>query len=160
MTATKLEDTKPLTFKLRAASTADQPTITQMVKGAHLNPMGLNWQRFTLAETPDGRIIGCVQHKHHRGDVIELASLVVVKEWRRKGVARRLIDHIKETAGSPLWLMCVSQLTGFYQQFGFRRVTLKEPMPTYFRWILRMFFLIDRFSPPHQTLAIMVWEKD
>ena len=146
------------TFQLRVAAAADQPTIKQMVKSAHLNPMGLDWRRFTLAVTADDQIVGCIQHKPHRGGAVELASLVVVKGWRRKGVARQLIDHLKETAGSPLWLMCASRLTKFYEPFGFRQVTLGRPMPRYFRWMLRLAYLFNRVTPPNQTLAIMVWD--
>lgn len=147
-------------FKLRAAKKADQPTIKQMVREARLNPLGLKWERFTVAVTESDRVIGCVQLKPHRGGVLELASLVVVKEWRRKGVARRLIEHLKKTAGPPIWLMCGSRLTEFYEPFGFRRVSLGEPMPGYYRWILRMTFILNRISLPGMTLAIMVWEGD
>jgi N-acetylglutamate synthase-like GNAT family acetyltransferase len=131
-----------------------------MVRGARLNPMGLNWQRFVLAETSENHIVGCVQLKPHRGNVLELASLVVVKGWRRKGVARFLIEHLKENAGPPIWLMCMSRLKKFYQQFGFKQVTLGQPMPGYYRWLLRMGFLVNRFGPPGQKLTIMVWEAD
>lgn len=145
-------------FKLRPATAADQPTIKQMVRGARLNPLGLNWERFVLAVTADDQIIGCVQLKPHRGGVFELASLVVVKSWRRKGVARQLIEHLKETAGPPLWLMCASWLIKFYEPFGFRQVRLGEPMPGYYRWTLRMSFLLNWVGPRGMTLAIMVWE--
>lgn len=147
-------------IKLRPATAADQPVIKQMVKGAHLNPMGLKWQRFTLAVTPDGDTIGCIQHKPHQGGVTELASLVVNKRWRRKGVARLLIDHLKETAGSPLWLMCAAHLAPFYEPFGFRRVYLGQPMPGYFKWIYRLTFIMNRVSTQNYALAIMVWNSE
>lgn len=121
--------------------------------------MGLDWERFTLAVTADDQIVGCIQYKPHRGGVVELASLVVVKGWRRQGVARQLIDHLKETAGPPLWLMCASRLTKFYEPFGFRQVGLGQAMPGYFRWMLRMAYIVNRVAPTEQTLAIMVWEE-
>lgn len=147
-----------LLYTLRPATAADNDTIKQMVRGAHLNPMGLKWQRFTLAVTPAGETIGCIQYKPHRGDVTELASLVVNKRWRKKGIARQLVDHIKETAGSPLWLMCAAPLAKFYEPFGFRRVYLGDAMPAYFRWMLRLTFIMNRVSPQNFGLAIMVWE--
>jgi N-acetylglutamate synthase-like GNAT family acetyltransferase len=130
-----------------------------MVRAAHLNPMGLKWQRFTLAVSTDGNIVGCIQLKPHRGGVLELASLVVSKEWRRKGIARLLIDHLKQTVGPPIWLMCASPLTRFYKPFGFRQVYLGQPMPAYFRWMLRLTLILNRLSPQSFGLAIMVWEN-
>jgi N-acetylglutamate synthase-like GNAT family acetyltransferase len=150
--------TTTLVVQLRAASAADQPTIKEMVRGARLNPIGLDWERFTLAVTGENKIIGCAQLKTHRGGVLELASLVVVKGWRRKGVARRLIDHLKETAGPPLWLMCSSRLTTFYEPFGFRQVRLGQAMPAYYRRLLRMAYLFNRLAPSQETLAVMVWD--
>ncbi len=147
-------------ISLRAAAATEQSTIKQMVRGAHLNPMGLKWQRFTLAVTPDNEIVGCIQLKPHRGDVLELASLVVNKRWRRKGIGRLLIDHLKETAGPPIWLMCALPLARFYKPFGFRRVRLGQPMPTYFRWILRLTYVVHRLSPQNFSLAIMVWDTE
>jgi N-acetylglutamate synthase-like GNAT family acetyltransferase len=145
-------------FRLRPAAATDQQTIKQMVRSARLNPIGLNWQRFILAVTADDQIIGCVQLKPHRGGVLELASLVVIKGWRRKGVARLLIENLKETAEPPIWLMCMSRLKKFYEPFGFRQVRLGEPMPGYYRWMLRMTFIINRLGPPGQSLTIMVWD--
>lgn len=145
-------------FTLRAAGAADRERIKEMVRGARLNPMGLAWERFTVAVTAENEIIGCVQLKPHRGGVLELASLVVSKEWRRKGVARRLIDHLKQRAGPPLWLMCTSRLTTFYEPFGFRRVRLGQPMAAYYRWLLRMAYFLNRMAPQGESLAVMVWE--
>ena len=143
---------------LRPANAADQQTIKQMVRGAHLNPMGLKWQRFTLAVTSGDKVIGCIQLKPHRGGVLELASLVVSREWRKIGIGRLLIDHLKDTAGPPIWLMCASPLTRFYKPFGFRQVRPGQPMPTYFRWILRSTYIVNRLSSQNFSLAIMVWE--
>lgn len=144
-------------FNLRAATAADHPTIKQMVRGAHLNPFGLNWRRFTLAVTNSDEIVGCIQLKSHRGGTDELASLVVAKGWRRMGIARRLIEYLQETAEPPLWLMCAYRLTKFYAPFGFQQVRLGQPMPGYYRWMLRLAFVFNRVGPVEQQLAIMVW---
>jgi len=150
--------TTEASFRLRVATEADQAIIKDMVRGAKLNPLGLKWQRFVLAVTAEDQIVGCVQLKPHRGEALELASLVVSKGWRRKGIARLLIEHLKKTTGPPIWLMCMSRLKKFYQQFGFSQVHLGQPMPGYYRWLLRMSFLINRFGPSGQKLTIMVWQ--
>lgn len=155
-----MQDAGQPPFRLRNATAADQTAIKVMVRAARLNPFGLKWQRFVLAVTAENEIIGCVQLKPHRVNVLELASLVVVKGWRRKGVARLLIENLKENAGPPIWLMCMSRLEKFYEQFGFRQMTLGQPMPGYYRWLLRMGFIVNRFGPKGQQLTIMVWGKE
>ena len=147
-----------VSFRLRVATEEDQAIIKDMVRGAQLNPFGLKWQRFVLAVTAEDAVIGCIQLKPHKGDVWELASLVVNKGWRRKGVARLLIEHLQETAAPPVWLMCMSRLKNFYEQFGFRQVVLGQPMPGYYKWLLRMGFIVNRLGPAGQQLTIMVWE--
>ena len=47
-------------MKIRPARAEDQMTITTMVRGAHLNPIDLRWQRFLVAEDETG-IVGAVQ---------------------------------------------------------------------------------------------------
>lgn len=144
-------------YTLRPAGSADRATIKSFVRGANLNPLGLNWERFTLAVDEAGETIGCIQHKTHKDGSVELASLVVVREWRKRGVARVLIDHIKAKTGAPLWLMCGSHLIRFYQRFGFEVVDKRTEMPRYFRRIYTLFALFERFTRPKVTLAIMVW---
>jgi predicted N-acetyltransferase YhbS len=83
-----------------------------------------------------GLVTGCVQLKTHwrwrRPPVRELASLVVSRAWRRKGIASLLVRHVQEQSGPPLWLMCRSRLVPFYERFDFREVKSKCQMPLYF----------------------------
>lgn len=151
-------DTLPPTpYTLRPAGHTDQSTIKAFIRQANLNPMGLKWERFTLAIDQTGEIIGCIQHKTHKDGSIELASLVVVRPWRKRGVARTLIDHVKAQTGAPLWLMCGSHLIRFYQQFDFSPIENRAHMPRYFRRVLLVFGLIQRLTRPKVTLAIMLW---
>ncbi len=145
---------QPIT--LRPAVRLDEPLIRGMVRQARLNPFGLTWERFVLAITSDGQVVGCVQAKPH-GDLLELASLVVLPGWRRKGIARLLICHLQEKVGSPLWLMCRGQLTPFYEAFSFRQVTDPAELPAYFRRIQRLSALFRPVIPADDRLAIMLW---
>jgi len=128
------------------------------VRQARLNPFGLAWQRFILATTPDEHVVGCVQAKPH-GDLVELASLVVLPDWRRQGIGRLLINQLKATSGPPLWLMCRSQLTPFYEAFGFLQVTDADEMPTYFRRIYRLSAMFGPLTATDDRLAIMLWRE-
>ncbi len=143
-------------LSLRRATASDAATIKQMVRGARLNPFRLDWQRFWLAVDAEGQIIGCIQVKPHGEGVNELASLVTQPGWRGQGVGRRLVEHLQQEAGPPLWLMCESGLTPFYERFGFVEVWQTGEMPAHFRFMRRLSRL---FFPPRsgRYLAIMQW---
>ena len=145
-------------FQLRPARQSDQGTIKRMVRRARLNPMGINWQRFTLAESEAGDIIGCVQLKPHGDGSSELASLIVARPWRGKGLGGRLINVIKAKSEGVLWLMCRRNLVRYYRQFGFEEVQEASRMSPYFRriWRLARIFLV--FSRDEDGLAIMRWQ--
>ncbi|MDX1664605.1 MAG: GNAT family N-acetyltransferase [Candidatus Promineifilaceae bacterium] len=165
-------------YRLRPARQAEAEIIDRMVRGAGLNPMGLDWQRFTVAEAvPDppaagspsqGEIIGCVQVKPHRRGLPrpwpaerarfnELASLVVLPAWRGRGVARALVTDLQQQVGAPLWLYCRSRLVPFYHRFGFREPQPAE-MPRRFRLMQRATTLLARLARREERMAIMLWE--
>jgi hypothetical protein len=54
----------------------------------------------------------------------------------------------------------MSRLKKFYEPFGFRQVNLGQPLPGYYRWMLRMAFVINRLGPQGQSLTIMVWDGE
>lgn len=143
-------------LSLRRATADDAATIKQMVRAARLNPFRLDWQRFWLAVNADQAIVGCIQVKPHGDGVNELASLVTQPDWRGQGVGRLLVAHLQQEVGPPLWLMCESGLTPFYQRFGFVEVREMGEMPAHFRFMRRLSRL---FFPPHsgRYLAIMQW---
>ncbi len=132
-------------FSLRKAVESDAGRIRQLVIEGEINPFGLDWPRFIVAEEDSGQVIGCVQRKHHRDGSIELASLAVDEGKRNKGVARALIEALTAIHSGDLYLMCRSELEGFYQKFGFRTLQLEE-MPRYFRRIMKVLSWINRIT--------------
>jgi N-acetylglutamate synthase-like GNAT family acetyltransferase len=141
-------------FTLRKAERTDAAIIRRLVHAANLNPTGLNWQRFILAEAPDSTVIGFVQRKPHREGLIELASLVVVQEWRGKGVARALIEAGLDAHDGPLFLMCRADLGVFYQRFGFEALEI-EAMPPYFQRIARFAGGFQKLTRRSEGLLVM-----
>ncbi|MEW5988852.1 MAG: GNAT family N-acetyltransferase, partial [Chloroflexota bacterium] len=121
------------------------------------NPSGLDWQRFVLAVDGRDEMIGCGQVKPHRDGSWELASIAVVPEWRGRGVARAIIEHLMARADPPLWLMCNSKLIPLYERFGFREVKETAAMPPYFRRIIHLASPFFRLLPAGEYLAVMVW---
>lgn len=121
---------------------------------AGLNPLGLAWPNFTLAVDPADEVVGCVQLKPHRGEITELASLLVVEDWHGRGVARTLIEHALASHQGPLYLMCRTGLGDFYRKFGFISLDENE-MPPYYRRMVRLVKIFNILRPSGEGLLIM-----
>ena len=141
-------------YKIQAATSAQQNVIKALIRAARINPLGLDWQRFVVALDGNSVVIGCGQIKPHRDDSWELASIVVTPDWRGQGVARTIIEHLLDGSPHCLWLTCVTPLVPFYARFGFHEVTELAEMPPYFRRVSRLFRLLARLSPANR-LSVM-----
>lgn len=124
-------------FTLRPAVETDSPAIKQLIHEGEVNPMGLDWKRFIVAENLQGEVVGCGQLKPHGKEVLELASIVVKTGYRDQGIARALIEHLLASGPRPLYLMCRSRLETLYEKFGFRAIPYDE-MPRYFQRIAKL----------------------
>jgi amino-acid N-acetyltransferase len=113
-------------FTLRPATEKDDKAIRALVKEGRINPTGIKWQRFVVAVSANGEVIGCGQVKPHRDGSCELASLVITAEWRGNGVARAIIENLLTAHSEALYLMCRSGLGAFYRRFGFQPVSESE----------------------------------
>lgn len=146
-------------FFLRPATAVDQPAIKALIREVGINPMGLDWRRFLVAVDEDGRFIGCGQVKPHKDGTRELASIAVVREWRRQGVAGDIIERLKEEHGRPLWLTCRSKLVPFYQPFGFVEITDLNQMSSYYRRAKRFVNLLVALTRSKMYMAVMLWSE-
>ncbi len=136
----------PEAIALRAARIEDEPIIRRLVRSSDLNPLGIDWRRFTVATLGEaGPIVGMGQIKPHGDGSRELASIAVVEAQRGKGIARMLIEHLLATEVGAIYLTCRPQLRGFYVPFGFVEVHDASAMPLYFRRIARVTGWIRRF---------------
>ncbi len=143
---------------IRPATEADFSEIKRLVRSEKLNPLGLKWRRFLIAENQKGQMLGCVQVKIHGGGAMELSSLVVVPARRGVGVARALVESVQEHSTSPLWLTCQSGLIAFYSRFGFREIRDPARMPPYFK-LARIFGKLLHFMGDIAGyLAVMRWD--
>ena len=145
----------PAMFSLRPATEADFPAIRELIHVANINPTGLGWRRFVLAVTPDGAIIGCGQVKPHRDSSQELASMAVLPERRRQGVAKAIITLLLTTYPERLYLTCRFSLGPFYEKFGFRVVSEAE-IPRYFRRISRLARVMTALRFFKEGLLVMI----
>jgi len=136
--------------RLRPGRPEDQAVIRRMVHQARLNPLGLHWSRFWVVEVA-GRVVGAVQIRQHRDGSRELASLVVDPAWRGRGLGSMMVRALLAQEPGPLYLICRTELEGFYQRFGFQRVS-RPAMPPFFRWVDRLARWLRR------SVVVMRWE--
>ncbi len=137
-------------FHIRPATQADQPPINHIIRDAGINPMSLDWRRFVVAEDDDPStslrmIVGVGQVKPHDDGSRELASIAVIPERQRQGVASEIIRALLAKEQGDVYLICRDELKSFYARFGFRKVDKKEMTP-YFRKIIRVVNIFARIA--------------
>ena len=142
-------------FIIRPAAKEDIPAIYNLILEGKINPTGLDWNRFVLAVAPGGEVIGCGQIKPHRDGSQELASIVVTRAWREKGVARGIIEHLVDGFDGPLHLMCQSSMGPMYEKFGFRALG-EDEMPKYFRRVSKLAGFVEPLRKRGEKLLVMV----
>ncbi len=126
------------------------------MRAARINPTGLHWRRFVVAEEC-GRLVGVGQVKPHYDGSHELASLAVVPDRQGQGIGSAIVRTLLAHAPSPLHLMCADRLEPYYARFGFRRLRRGE-MPPYFRsmyWLARVLAFIARVAGVRIQLSVM-----
>jgi N-acetylglutamate synthase-like GNAT family acetyltransferase len=144
-------------FTLRRAASADQKSITALVRGAGINPLDLRWSRFLVADD-GGRVIGAAQLKTHGDGSRELASLAVVPEYRGRGVGSALVEALLAMETGAVYLTCADRLEGYYVSFGFRRLAPEEMTP-YFRRLSTLTSVLGailRLFEQHWRILVMM----
>ena len=132
---------------MRAATAADQPLIRQWARKYGLNPLGLAWPNFLVAERMDvvpPKVVGMGQLRPHRDGSLELASLAVAEDARGQGIGAKLVRALLRQAARSLFLMCREEKVSFYERFGFYRVWQAGEMPKSVRWMQHTATLIQR----------------
>ena len=141
-------------FSLVPALESDFPAIQSLIHETGINPMGLDWRRFTLAKTGQGEMIGCGQLKPHGDGSLELASIAVTAAWRRKGVASAIINELVSKAPRPLYLTCLAHNGPFYEKFGFRIIRGRELTP-YFSRLSKVAGMVGVLTRMREKMLVM-----
>ncbi len=144
-------------YKLRPALESESSQIKDLINLVGINPMGLDWKRFTVAVNDSGQVIACGQIKPHGGDIRELASIAVNPEYQGNGIARAVIEQLLSAAPRPVYLMCISKMGGLYGKFGFKAIPYNE-MPRYFQRISTVFRIADVVRRSGEELLVMKME--
>jgi len=141
-------------YIIKPAGKGDSAAIREMVRQARINPTGLDWRRFLIAQAPEGVTAGCGQVKLHSDGSRELASIVVTPGFRGHGIARAVITQLIARSEMPLYLMCRSNLGNFYGKFDFRPLSPDE-MPAYFKRIHSLVGIFSKLQKEGDTLLVM-----
>lgn len=96
-----------------------------MVRRAKLNPTGLRWEGFVVAET-GGRVVGIVQLRRHADGATELASLVIEPEARGQGIVKLLVDGCLAGEDGPVHAVLDRRYAADYARWGFAPVAVEE----------------------------------
>ncbi len=141
-------------YEIRPALESESAQIKALINLVGINPTGLDWKRFIVAVNAEGKVISCGQLKPHGSDILELASIGTLPEYRGKGLAREVIEALLAKSSRPLYLMCIAHNGPMYEKFGFRIIE-GEDMPRYFRRIKRLFDVTDVFRHSSEELLVM-----
>lgn len=128
-------------MNIRPAVEADAATIKRMVSDERLDPTGLKWQNFLVAED-GGQIVGIGQIRRY-GGIEELGSLVVLPASRGQGIGGQLIGALEVRAGRPLYLFTRDLKQSYYERFGYRRISFADaPTPLRLKFLIPSVFRI------------------
>ena len=144
-----------MALHIRTATMADQRRIVQIVRAARINPTGLGWPRFLVAEQA-GQLVGTIQVKPQRDQTRELASLAVLPAYQGCGVGAALVRAIQAQYPAPLYLTCIDALEPYYARFGFKRVELRALPPVLGRTYRGLNLLLGVLRR-EERLLVMLW---
>lgn len=146
-----------MALHIREATAADHQPIVQIVRAARINPTGLAWPRFLVAEEA-GHLVGTIQVKPHRDQTRELASLAVLPAYQGRGVGSALVRAIQARYAFPLYLTCLDTLESYYARLDFRRVEPRDLPPVLGR-VFFSFNLILGVTQRDERLLVMTWPR-
>jgi N-acetylglutamate synthase-like GNAT family acetyltransferase len=151
------------TIFLRSATAPDQPAIRALIRRVRINPMGLDWRRFVVAEEA-GQVVGAGQIKEHGDGTCELASIAVVPERQGAGIGSAIVEALitrhEARHGGDLYLYCAPRNESYYPRFGFRRLPSEE-IPGAFRGMVRLSRVVGPVLTvlTHEPVSMVVMKR-
>lgn len=144
-------------YTLHHAMESESGQIVDLIHLVEINPSGLDWKRFIVAVSDEGKVIGTGQVKPHGKDVREVASIATHPDHRGEGIARSIIELLLKENSRPLYLMCLSENGPLYEKFGFGRI-IRRDMPRYFQRMNDLFNVRTAIMRDNDELWVMKLE--
>lgn len=115
---------------IEQAKEEDLPLLKKLLTRARLDTSSLHWENFLVAKHQE-EIVGCIQMKRY-GNIQELGSMLVRKQYRHQGIGQTLAHYLLTNAIPPVYLMCPEHRQTYYEQFGFQVTNPVWQLPLYF----------------------------
>jgi N-acetylglutamate synthase-like GNAT family acetyltransferase len=127
---------------IKRATLADLEWINQQYASVSFKPSTLKNEEVVLAEV-DTLQVGLGRIQKVQEDVAEMGGIYVLPEYRRKGIAKRIVTELVDIGKQYSTVYCLpfAHLRGFYSKFG-----LKE--------------LSDYHQVPHKVLEKYYWANE
>ena len=137
-----------MTFTVRRARTADVWAIRDLVEplvqrrillGKDTVVMFESIQEFRVAETPEGRIVGCGALHVMWEDLGEVRTLAVLPEWLSRGVGHAIVEQLEADARELglTRLFCLTFEVDFFRRHGFEQMSEETLDPDVYAELLR-----------------------
>jgi N-acetylglutamate synthase-like GNAT family acetyltransferase len=109
-------------ISIRRATELDQPAIRALACSGQLSRTDVKWPSCWVAAAAGQGIVGIVQMRRHADGSRELGPLVVSKEMRGQGVARRLMDALVAAEPEPIWMVTAHVFAAVCRRWGFHPI--------------------------------------
>ena len=135
-------------YRVRAARTSDvrgilallDPWVQRRVLlGKELVTLFESVQEFTVAESADGRLIGCGALHVMWEDLGEIRTLIVAEDWLHHGVGGAIVSRLEQQARTLglARLFCLTFEVEFFTRRGFRPIGEQVVDPDVYSQLLR-----------------------
>ncbi|MDW6026463.1 GNAT family N-acetyltransferase [Mesorhizobium sp. BAC0120] len=145
-------------ISIRRATELDQPAIRALARTGQLNRTDVKWSSCWVATAAGQQIVGIVQMRRHSDGSHELGPLVVRKEMRGQGVAKRLMDALVAAEPGPVWMVTAHVFTAVCKRWGFRPIEAPSA-PVEVRRNQRMSSLARVFRMRQPTRPLIILER-
>jgi len=122
---------------IRPATEKDEGGVRTLMRGERVNPFGIDWRNFVVAEVAGG-LAGCVQLRPVGREAVELGSWVVRADLRHRGFGAKLLDAaLARAAGRRVLIVTAAARAPYFARWGFHAVRLAAaPWPVRRNWLL------------------------
>jgi N-acetylglutamate synthase-like GNAT family acetyltransferase len=104
---------------LRTPTEQEFIQIQKYIHQFELDNRNLKQKEFTAAFRGN-ELVGFGRLRHH-ADCVELCSLGVVTNYRRKGIGKAIVSDLIQRSCSEIYLVCI--IPNFFAPFGFRIIS-------------------------------------
>ena len=123
-----------LVIRVEPATTDDMPLARKLILKEKMNPLSMSAENMMVARNDEDVLLGFGQVRSLDDTFAELASVFVLPEYRRQGVATEILKEllVRHDLSNPSQKVCLLTLkptTPLYEAQGFRLVDDMSAMP-------------------------------